>query len=89
MEFPRPETGPPGYNAAHLFEPLWRKEASRSEQAHHGLGLSLVKAYARLLDLRVAVDLPRSDWFQITLDLPAVTAAAQVSEPRDGRRMVS
>jgi len=74
---------------AHLFEPLWRKEASRSEQAHHGLGLSLVKAYARLLDLRVAVDLPRSDWFQITLDLPAVTAAAQVSEPRDGRRMVS
>jgi two-component system sensor histidine kinase QseC len=71
----------------HLFEPLWRKEASRSEQAHHGLGLCLVKAYANLLDSRVVADLPRPDWFQITLDLPA--AAADVAEPRDRRRKAS
>lgn len=58
---------------SHLFEPLWRKEASRSEQAHHGLGLSLVKAYAALLDAQVKADLPRPDWFQISLTLPAMT----------------
>ena len=73
---------------AHLFEPLWRKEASRSEQAHHGLGLCLVKAYASLLDSRVVADLPRPDWFQITIDLPA-TEAAPASKPREGRRMAS
>lgn len=72
----------------HLFEPLWRKEASRSEQAHHGLGLCLVKAYASLLDSRVVADLPRPDWFQITIDLPA-TEAAPASKPREGRRMAS
>jgi signal transduction histidine kinase len=72
----------------HLFEPLWRKEASRSEQAHHGLGLCLVKAYARLLDSSVVADLPHPDWFRITLDLPAA-ASSRVSEPLHGHRMVS
>ena len=73
----------------HLFEPMWRKEASRSEQAHHGLGLSLVRAYATLLDARVKVDLPGPDWFQITLDLPATTTVPQAERPPEQRQKVS
>ena len=34
---------------AHLFEPFWRKEAARSDSQHGGLGLALVREYARLV----------------------------------------
>jgi signal transduction histidine kinase len=32
------------------FEPFWRKDAARSDGQHGGLGLSLVAAFARLID---------------------------------------
>lgn len=34
-----------------VFDRLWTKDASRSDANHYGLGLALVAAYARLLDL--------------------------------------
>lgn len=34
-----------------IFDRLWTKDTSRTESSHTGLGLSLVKAYAKLLEL--------------------------------------
>lgn len=53
-----------------LFEPFWRKEASRSQSEHHGLGLSLVETYANVLGLEIAATLPRRDWLVVSLTLP-------------------
>jgi len=54
----------------HLFEPFWRKEESRSDQSHCGLGLSLVSAYARLLGINIDVELVASDLIQFSLRIP-------------------
>ncbi|HQY89425.1 MAG TPA: histidine kinase dimerization/phospho-acceptor domain-containing protein, partial [Tepidisphaeraceae bacterium] len=35
----------------HLEEPFWRKDASRTATDHAGLGLALVREYAKLLDV--------------------------------------
>jgi signal transduction histidine kinase len=53
----------------HLFEPFWRKDAARSDGRHTGLGLALVAAYAQLLGIRVAADLPTDDQFRVTLTM--------------------
>ncbi len=37
----------------HLFEPLWRKDAARTDRDHVGLGLALVSAIAQRLDIDV------------------------------------
>ena len=55
----------------HLSEPFWRKDASRSDPAHAGLGLSLVSAYARLLHVDVRTEMPSPDMFQVVLRIPA------------------
>ncbi|HEY2587955.1 MAG TPA: ATP-binding protein [Tepidisphaeraceae bacterium] len=54
----------------HLFESFWRKDAARADGRHAGLGLTLVAAYAQLLGLRLAADLPAGDRFRVTLTLP-------------------
>ncbi len=41
----------------YLFKRLWRKDASRSSGVHSGLGLALVQAYARQLDLELKAQL--------------------------------
>ena len=51
----------------HLFEPFCRKDASRSDGRHSGLGLALVAAYARLLGIQVNAQLPTPDRFEIIL----------------------
>jgi len=51
-----------------LFEPFWRKDESRTDQSHFGIGLSLVSAYAKLLGIKIKVELPAPDLFQITLN---------------------
>jgi two-component system sensor histidine kinase QseC len=54
----------------HLCEPLWRKDAARSDRDHAGLGLALVAAYAARLGAEVTPALPRPDRFAITVSLP-------------------
>ena len=46
---------------AHLFERFWRKDAARSDGAHVGLGLALVRSLARTigLDVRAALTADR------------------------------
>lgn len=51
----------------HLFEPFWRKQASRSDSRHAGLGLALVKSYAELLGLTIEATLPEGGLFVMTL----------------------
>ncbi len=41
----------------HLFERLWRKDKSRTDGAHSGLGLSLAEALARTLGLELSASL--------------------------------
>jgi signal transduction histidine kinase len=60
----------PGLNPRelpHIFEPLWRRDAARSDRAHAGLGLPLVQALAERLGLVVEADLTESGLFRITL----------------------
>ena len=54
-----------------LCEPFWQKNASRSDSAHAGLGLSLAEAYARLLDIDLQLTLPQPGWFQVMFSVPA------------------
>lgn len=55
-----------------LFQPFWRKDESRSDSSHSGLGLSLVASYAGLLNIGFEADLPSQDQFQIRLHIPSV-----------------
>ena len=54
----------------HLFEPFWRKEESRSDQSHCGIGLPLVSAYAKLMHIEIVADLHTPDKFTIKLHIP-------------------
>lgn len=56
----------------HLFEPFWRKDTSRSDSHHSGLGLSLVQAYAKHLGASVEASLIDSHWLEISLTIPAL-----------------
>lgn len=44
-----------------VFDPFWRKDQSRTDGSHAGLGLSLVVAFARRLGIEVTATLPRPD----------------------------
>lgn len=52
----------------HIFEPFWRKDASRTGGTHCGLGLSLVEAYARSLGTVPKVELTADRRFQIAIE---------------------
>ncbi|MFO1352725.1 MAG: ATP-binding protein [Gammaproteobacteria bacterium] len=54
-----------------LFDRFWRKDPARTGGQHAGLGLPLVKAYAKLLGLTVSVALEPGQIFRITLTGPA------------------
>ena len=41
----------------YLFENLWRKDDSRNSEHHIGMGLSIVKAYAEILDFDIETSL--------------------------------
>lgn len=55
----------------HLFETFWRKDNGHGGPDHAGVGLSLVLALARVLDITIACDMPAPGRFQIALRLPA------------------
>jgi two-component system sensor histidine kinase QseC len=44
----------------HLFEPFWRKDPSRTNNLHAGLGLSLVRAYCDLMEIEISATLRQS-----------------------------
>jgi two-component system sensor histidine kinase QseC len=67
----------------HLFEPFWRKDAARSGGAHSGLGLSLVAAYARLVDAQVSATLPEPGRISVAFRLPAAPSAATPEVDRE------
>jgi len=66
----------------HLFERFWRKDGARSPSGHAGLGLPVVAALARLLDVDVRVDLPAPSWFRVQLRFPAAGGPGPASLTR-------
>jgi len=65
----------------HLFQPFWRKDRARTSGTGSGLGLCLVNAYAKLLEIGIAATLPRPGIFRITLKFPPTSAAAKSNTP--------
>lgn len=53
----------------HLFDRFWRKESARSEVNHSGLGLSIVKALADMLDIKIETELLDDKWFRMRLNI--------------------
>jgi signal transduction histidine kinase len=58
----------------HLFEPFWRKDTARSDRAHTGLGLSLVRAFAEQLGWHLSIALPETELVQVQVRGPLAGA---------------
>jgi len=58
----------------HIFERFWRKDAARTAGTHAGLGLSIVKALADALAIRVTIELTPEHIFSVRLRFPAQMA---------------
>ncbi len=54
---------------SHIFERFWRKDTARSDGMHSGLGLSIVKAFADLLNFNIQAHLDEDQTFSIRLSL--------------------
>jgi two-component system sensor histidine kinase QseC len=54
-----------------LFEPFWRKQQEQGGEAHCGVGLSLVAAYAKLLGIAVRAEMPAPHVLRIELACPS------------------
>lgn len=54
----------------HVWEPFWRKDAARSDGQRCGLGLALVKAYAKAMSIGLHVELTSSQRFRVTVRFP-------------------
>jgi two-component system sensor histidine kinase QseC len=54
----------------HIFDYLWRKDSARSDSSHSGLGLTLVNAFAGILDIEIKAELLQSGDFSMTLFIP-------------------
>ena len=65
---PAPDLAPADLD--HLFERFWRKDAARSSGQRFGLGLSIVKALADLLDVRIQTRLAPDGTFVVRLAFP-------------------
>lgn len=50
-----------------MFDPFWRKAGRRSDDAHSGLGLTLARAFAEMLELELDATLLAPDRFQVVL----------------------
>ncbi len=50
-----------------MFDRLWRKNRARSSSEHSGLGLSIVKTYAEMLDLDIKTELSDQEVFVVSV----------------------
>ncbi|MFV2055324.1 MAG: sensor histidine kinase [Thiohalomonadales bacterium] len=57
----------------HLFERFWRKDVARTDMHHSGLGLSLVKSFCDVLNIKVEAQLNPQQSFSIRLSNIAAT----------------
>lgn len=57
-------------DVAHLFERFWRKEQARSGGRHAGLGLSLARAFARILGWEITARLEADSQLVFTVSGP-------------------
>jgi two-component system sensor histidine kinase QseC len=57
-----------------IFNRLWRKEVSRTNRRHIGLGLPIVKALCEVLGLRISVDLKEGRIFEVSILFQSPTA---------------
>jgi two-component system sensor histidine kinase QseC len=76
----------------HFFEAFWRKDSSRSDDRHSGLGLTLTKAYADVLNGSLGVELSDADRVSFSLRLPlheSQRAAHNSSAQRNELRLPS
>lgn len=55
----------------HVFDRFWRKDESRTDRRHIGLGLSIARSLCEMLGLRLGVDLIESGRFQASILFPA------------------
>jgi len=55
----------------HIFERFWRKDSARTGGRHSGLGLSIVKALADTLGIKVSADLTIDRVFTLYLRFPS------------------
>jgi two-component system, OmpR family, heavy metal sensor histidine kinase CusS len=51
----------------HIFNRFWRKEASRTDRRHIGLGLPIVRALCEVLGLRMRADLTERRIFEVSI----------------------
>lgn len=54
----------------HLFERFWRKDASRTDASHHGLGLALAAEFASLLGGTLSARFPSESELEFSIRLP-------------------
>ena len=52
---------------AHLFEPFWKKDPARTDTSHAGLGLTIARAFAILLDMKIDARLEEEGRLSMTL----------------------
>ena len=58
----------------HVFDTFWRNDRSRPDGAHLGMGLSLVRAIASILNLSLSARLVEKDTFELEITKPMVAA---------------
>ncbi len=54
----------------YIFEPFWRKDSSRSDLSHSGVGLTLVSSCCDLLNISIESDFPKPDTIEFSLFIP-------------------
>jgi two-component system sensor histidine kinase QseC len=69
IENPTDRLGPD--DLPHVFEPFWRKDPARTNSAHTGLGLALVRAYCDLMGARVEARMSGPRKFALILEFVA------------------
>ncbi|MBL8698114.1 MAG: PAS domain S-box protein [Alphaproteobacteria bacterium] len=83
MEVADTGVGIPADELTRIFEDFYQVQRGAARKAEgFGLGLSIVKRLAELLDLRVSVESPPRRGTRFTVDLPLATSRPRIQTPR-------